>query len=350
MERYERVERRRKHKSDVEAAATLIEISKYPRQTTDDRELTELTQSDDEVLQLRQEVVRLQEANDTTRVENVDLQRDLDGLLECSEETVAAVQLQSLRSENSQLSDQVLHLQSEVDRLKSEVETVKFGAKNLANKNARTRFYTGLPTFNLFVTLFILLKPFADTSASSRSIALIDEYFVVLVKLRLGLMNSDLAYRVNVSECSISRIFHKWLDIMYVNLKQLIVWPDPDALHMNLPEAFKKHYSRAKWIIDCFEIFIERPVSFLARATTYSNYKKHNTVKVLIAASPTGSVCFISKALGGRGLDKVITQQCGFLDYIGPGDIVLADRGFNIHDDVAIRGGKLDIPIFTKGK
>ena len=56
LERYERVERWRKRKRDVEAAATLIEMNKYPRQTTDDRELTEPTQSDDEVLQLRQEV------------------------------------------------------------------------------------------------------------------------------------------------------------------------------------------------------------------------------------------------------------------------------------------------------
>ena len=46
LERYERVERQRKRKRDVEAAATLIEISKYPRQTTDDRELTEPTQSE----------------------------------------------------------------------------------------------------------------------------------------------------------------------------------------------------------------------------------------------------------------------------------------------------------------
>ena len=46
----------------------------------------------------------------------------------------------------------------------------------------------------------------------------------------------------------------------------------------------------------------------------------------------------------------MITQQCGFLQYIDPGDVILADRGFNIHDDVAIRGGKLEIPAFTKGK
>ena len=41
---------------------------------------------------------------------------------------------------------------------------------------------------------------------------------------------------------------------------------------------------------------------------------------------------------------------CGFLDMIEGGDLVLADRGFNIADELLIRGAKLEIPAFTKGK
>ena len=103
-----------------------------------------------------------------------------------------------------------------------------------------------------------------------------------------------------------------------------------------------------KCIIDCFEIFIERPVAFTARAATYSNYKKYNTVKVFIGVSPTGAITYISSVWGGRVSDKMITQQCGFLQYIDPGDVILADRGFNIHDDVAIRGGKIRNTSFYK--
>ena len=33
-----------------------------------------------------------------------------------------------------------------------------------------------------------------------------------------------------------------------------------------------------------------------------------------------------------------------------PGDIVLADRGFNVRDDLAIRQVKLEMPASTKGK
>ena len=137
---------------------------------------------------------------------------------------------------------------------------------------------------------------------------------------------------------------------MSVELKCLIVWPDPDKLRETIPSSFKKHYANTKCIVDCFEIFIERAVAFQAHAATYSNYKKHNTLKVFLAVTPTGSICFISQAWGGRVSDKEITQKCGFLDYIEFGDDILADRGFNIADDIALRGGRLIIPSFTRGK
>ena len=207
-------------------------------------------------------------------------------------------------------------------------------------------FYTGLPTFTLFITLFGLLKSYARVLPESKG------FFAVLVKLRLNTPMKDLAYRLHCSEPHFSTIFHKWLHniIMHHNLQQLVKWPDAETLRANLPQAFRKHYSRVKCIIDCFEVFIKRPLSFVARAATYSNYKKHNTVKVLTAVSPTGAIVYISNAWGGRVSDKVITQECGFLDHIEYDDVILADRGFNISDKLAIRGAKLEIPSFTKGK
>ena len=97
-----------------------------------------------------------------------------------------------------------------------------------------------------------------------------------------------------------------------------------------MPVRFRKHYSKVKCVVDCFEIFIERPTSFEAGAATYSNCIKHNTVKVFIRISPTGSISFISQAWGGRVLDKEITQKCEFLDFVNYGDDIMADRGFNV--------------------
>lgn len=49
-------------------------------------------------------------------------------------------------------------------------------------------------------------------------------------------------------------------------------------------------------IIDCFEVFIDRPTNLLARAQTFSYYKHRNTVKILIGITPQGTVCFVSEA------------------------------------------------------
>ena len=102
--------------------------------------------------------------------------------------------------------------------------------------------------------------------------------------------------------------------------------------------------------LDCSEIFIERPCSYQARAQTYSNYKKHNTVKFLVGITPCGAVSYLLKCWGGRATDKCITMNSDFIRLLENGDVVLADRGFDIADDIAVHGASLIIPSFTRGK
>lgn len=58
----------------------------------------------------------------------------------------------------------------------------------------------------------------------------------------------------------------------------------------------------------------------------------------------------MSEPWGGRVSDKYLTDHCGILDKLLPGDIVLADRGFDITESVGMMQAKLHIPAFTKGK
>jgi hypothetical protein len=59
---------------------------------------------------------------------------------------------------------------------------------------------------------------------------------------------------------------------------------------------------------------------------------------------------FISKAFGGRVSDTFIVEKSGFMNYLFPGDEIMADRGFTIDDLLFPLGVKLNIPAFTKNK
>ena len=48
--------------------------------------------------------------------------------------------------------------------------------------------------------------------------------------------------------------------------------------------------------------------------------------------------------------DKHLTANSGFIGHLLHGDLVLADRGFDIADDLSLVGASLAIPLFTKGK
>ena len=148
-----------------------------------------------------------------------------------------------------------------------------------------------------------------------------------------------------------SRIIIKWVQFLDVQLSPLIYWPEREQLQKTMPWCFRPHYGlTVTSIIDCFELFIEKPCDLKSKAATWSTYKHHNMVKYLISITPQGTVSFISKGYGGRASEKYITENYGYLKKLFPGDIVLADCGFNIEDSVAYRGAMPHIPAFTKGK
>ena len=198
--------------------------------------------------------------------------------------------------------------------------------------------------------LFTLIAPYV-VSTSTNALCQFQEYLLVLLRLRLNVPLQDLAYRFKVSVSTASRVFNRWIDVMRVRLDFLIHWPEREELRKTMPLVFRQNFGLAvAVIIDCFEIFTDRPSSLIARAMTWSNCKHHNTVKLLIGITPQGVISFLSKAWGGRVSDKHLTENCGLLNKLLPGDIVLADRGFDIADSVGFYQATLKIPAFTRAK
>lgn len=250
-----------------------------------------------------------------------------------------------MQSELHTSNETILELKEKI------IHLAPFSEESLQSSD-RVKFYTGLPSFKLLKIVFKFVAPSVDfLNRNPTKLTNFQEFVIVLAKLRLDSPLQDFAYQVNVSVATISRILLKWLTILDVKLSPLIKWPEREVLWLSTPACYRASFGKkVVVIVDCFEVFMERPSNLLGRACTWSSYKHHNTVKVLIGIAPQGVISFVSEAWGGRVSDKHLTEHCGILDHLLPGDVVLADRGFDISDSVGMMQARLHIPSFTKGK
>ena len=136
---------------------------------------------------------------------------------------------------------------------------------------------------------------------------------MTLMKLILALLTVDLAFRFHVSITSVSSILITWIKFMSKELSKVIVWPSRQQVRETLPSCFIKIYPKVRCIIDCFECSTETPSGLDLAATLWSEYKHHNTFKVLVEITPNGDISFVSSCYGGRASDILIVRSSGFL-------------------------------------
>ena len=269
-------------------------------------------------------------------------------------------QLQALTLKNKEL-ERKLH-DKEKGSTKPLLETIR--------DDAKTKFYTGLPTWTLLLGLFTYLEQKASRmhlwrgekeerkhsecgvygkgsggSRSGRRLSLMEELLAVLVRLRLGLYTEDVCARFGISRSYYSKIFTTWIVFLSKELTLLFPWPSKDLIQRYTPAQFNI-YPRTRVILDCTEIFIERPSLLKANCQAYSNYKSHSTFKALVGVSPSGAFTFVSDLWSGRASDKLLVQESGILDLLEAGDNVMADRGFEIEELLVERKVTLNIPPF----
>ena len=123
--------------------------------------------------------------------------------------------VEELERENRYLEN----VEERVNTLEKEVECLskcKVSARMIAGDDQMTRFYTGLPTYNAFLAFFSYFQGKASSMwiwrgpkeeelvktadgrgvgcrKGGRKLSLIDEFFVTLIRLRLGLYTEDIA-------------------------------------------------------------------------------------------------------------------------------------------------------------
>ena len=116
-------------------------------------------------------------------------------------------------------------------------------------------------------------------------------------------------------------------------LIEIFPFPTQELVCKNMPQGFAE-FATTSIILDCTEPFIQRPSATLAKSKTWSDYKHHNTWKLLVGVTPNCLVSFLSDLCGGRVSDKQITRESGVLALIESGDNIMIDRGFDLKDVV----------------
>jgi len=134
-------------------------------------------------------------------------------------------EIQSLNLQVAKLKLQVSRLQDELKEARNLAACSLFRLKNIKNKTELVGYYTGFPDY---VTLFTFYEQILEADAKvmklwesrrcgdskakdvkcdpSCKLPLLEQLFLTLVRLRLGLFETDLAVRFGLSQSSISRI------------------------------------------------------------------------------------------------------------------------------------------------
>ena len=250
----------------------------------------------------------------------------------------------SLEIDNTSMRTELLKLRSATGDTSTCISIEDF-----KENDGMVKFYTGLPNWQVFNAVMTLVASSLPEAPNSK-ITTFQMLLMFFMKIRLNLFEEDIGYRFGVHKATVSRNFHKVLDVMYVKLSHLIKWPSREILRDTLPSSFRRFFKKCCVIIDCSEVFIEQPSNLRARAQVWSSYKHHATMKFLIGITPQGTISYISKCAGGRISDKQIVEQSNLIEYLLPGDVIIADRGFTCDEYARMALAEVRIPPFTKGK
>lgn len=217
-------------------------------------------------------------------------------------------------------SDSDLYRPTESTSSESNTSTSKqeFGKMFINIIESKLRMYTGIP--QSYLELVQILE--RTTGLKQQHI------YIVLYKIKTNESFAKIGDLFGLSKASAARIFSQTVVTVAEYMKKLIFWPNENSIQGNLPIQFRMLFSGVQSIIDCLEIEIQKPSSALHQSLTWSDYKKCNTVKYLISATPDGLINFISCGYGGRASDVAILENCGYLDMLPENSVVMADRGF----------------------
>lgn len=343
-QKIEQAKRQKKLQNQIQTSTQVDEVDNEVDNEKGTETQTSLTTLD--IDRLEKDIQRYKEENLKLRVEKNQLLDDNS----------------KLNDEKNRLLEENLKLEKEAKRLRYSLENFRFDIEKYKDSDEDIAFYTGFPDYNAMLLCFNVIEESANNIVYEhnrvstgnvgrpRILTKYQEFTLVMMRLRLGLFEKDLAHRFNVSRSTVSKVTNAWIRFLRSEFENLIVIPSRDVIRHYMPDVFKSFYPKVVTIVDCTEFEMEKPSSLNAQSVCYSSYKSRTTMKALLGITPSGALCFVSDLFPGSISDKEITVQSGFLDKLQPCDQVMADKGFNCIDELASVGAELIRPTFLTKK
>lgn len=252
-----------------------------------------------------------------------------------------------------QCREQIAMLETKSQEL--EAKPPRMSIERIADDPKKMLLYTSF-TYDVFKFLCNTVDRFQPltyycgwrvTSVSSE-----DQLLLTLMKLTMNCKDLDLAERFCISKTSVSNIFHTYVcalhEILFDGILQSIGIPSQCKCKGSMPKSFEA-FPTARIAIDCTEITQDVPTELHAQSLSYSSYKSRHTVKALTGVAPNGTLVYTSDLYPGSVSDAAIVEHSSILRQFCPGDLILADKGFNIYDKLP-QGVHLNIPPFLGQK
>ena len=208
-----------------------------------------------------------------------------------------------------------------------------------AESPQKIKALTGFDDYEHFKFILAVVRP-DDNLTDSCRLSVEQQFLLVLMKLRHNITDDILSILFTVCRTTVGRIFHDWVTFMHRRFSVIDIWPEAVTVPQGEPIV----------IIDCTECKLQVPLNPLQQQASYSNYKKDNTYKILIGISHNGAVVFCSDAYAGSISDREIFERCGIMSKLRPGDTVMADRGFNVQDLLALKDVRLVTPEYMNNR
>ncbi|XP_056157454.1 uncharacterized protein LOC130131697 [Lampris incognitus] len=264
----------------------------------------------------------------------------------------------------SKIQMELQDLKEQKEKLSQMILKERYGVMRFADCDDAIHLYTRFATYDHLMAFWQLIEPAAaniryfskyrkrkELAQPGRlpPLSKVDEFFMFMAYLVLGLEEFDLASCFMVEKSSVVTILTSWTDFLHRILGSVPMWLSKENVRAHLPMEFK-HYPDTQVVVDFIELHCRTPVSLFPCEETifYDELETEYTVKALVGMAPHGSVTFISAFFPGRFSDEEVFQKSGIIPLLAPDMSIMVDKGLRVKTLVPCKVHRL--PFISKEK